>query len=146
MYRLFRSLRVTRYAALCILVLVGCRRQDATIIPDAAFTPYIPAFTAGHISARSPILIRIADDQRWRDTSAAAIQGLFELDPTVKGTVKFHDDHTLAFVPDERLKQDKTYTVEFALGKLIHVPSGLDEFKFQSTTFKQGVDVRLSEM
>ena len=146
MYRLFRSLRVTRNAALATLVLIGCRSQDATITPDAAFTPYIPAFTAGHISARSPILVRIADDQRWRDSSETALQGLFDLDPSVKGTVRWHDELTLAFVPDERLEQEKTYTVEFALGKLIEVPSGLEEFRFQVTTFKQGVDVRVSEM
>lgn len=146
MYRLFRSLRVTRYATFYALVLAGCRSQDATITPDAAFTPYIPAFTAGHISARAPILVRISDDQRWRDTSASAIQGVFALDPGVRGTVKFHDDLTLAFVPEERLEQNKTYTVEFALGKVIDVPAGLETFKFQVTTFKQSVDVRLSEM
>ncbi|MEO8590363.1 MAG: MG2 domain-containing protein [Flavobacteriales bacterium] len=145
MYRLFRSLRVTTHAVLATLVLIGCRSQDP-ITPDAAFTPYIPAFTAGHISARSPILVRIAADQRWRDSSQTAIQKLFDITPSVKGTVKWHDDLTLAFVPDERLEQEKIYTIAFALGKLIEVPSGLEEFRFQVTTFNQGVAVKVTDM
>ena len=145
MYRPFRSSRVTLHAVSATLLLIGCRSQDP-ITPDAAFTPYIPAFTSGHISALSPILVRIAADQRWRDSSEAAIQKLFDIDPSVKGTVHWHDDLTLAFVPDARLEQAKTYTVSFALGKLIEVPSGLEEFRFQVTTFDQGVDVRVSDM
>jgi len=134
------------HAVLCLLLLSACRTQDAPIKPDAAFTPYIPAFTAGHISARSPILVRVAEDQRWRDSSATAIQKLFTLEPKVKGTVRWHDDLTLAFTPAERLQQDRTYTVDFHLGKLIELPKGLETFRFQVTTFKQGIDAKVSDM
>ncbi|MEZ4739264.1 MAG: hypothetical protein R2818_07865 [Flavobacteriales bacterium] len=135
------------FVPLCIsLILIGCRTQEEPFAPDAAFTPYIPAFTAGHISARAPIMVRIAPDQRWRDTSDAVIQGLFDLDPEVKGTVKWQDERTLAFHPNERLKQEQRYTVHFDLGKLIEVPKGMEEFKFQVTTVRQGVDVRLTDM
>lgn len=126
--------------------LAGCRSGDARIVPDAAFTPYIPAFTTGHISARSPILVRIAPDQRWKDTTASAIQHVFSLDPSVEGRTYWHDESTLAFQPNDRLEQDRTYTVRFALGDLIQVSKGLGEFTFQVTTFRQGVDVRVTDM
>ena len=139
-------MRVFLRAACIALVLTSCRSQDAKLAPDAAFTPYIPAFTAGHISARVPILVRIASDQQWRDSSTAAIQDLFDLKPHVDGTVRWQDELTLAFHPNERLEQEQTYTVSFALGELIQVPKGMDVFKFQVTTVRQGLDVRVSDM
>ncbi|MDQ3099805.1 MAG: hypothetical protein M3R08_00340, partial [Bacteroidota bacterium] len=63
-------MRVITHALLIVLVFAGCRSRNERIEPDPAFTPYIPAFTSGHISARSPILVRIFDDQRWLDTSS----------------------------------------------------------------------------
>ncbi|MBL7952735.1 MAG: hypothetical protein JNM62_13570 [Flavobacteriales bacterium] len=147
MYRLPRRARVMLHAALVALILLaGCRSQDASFTPDTAFTPYIPAFTAGHISARASILVRIADGQQWKDSSNAAIQDLFDMDPDVEGTVHWHDQGTLAFQPSERLEQEKTYTVNFKLGQLISVPSGLENFKFQVTTVRQGIDARVSDM
>ncbi len=141
-----RFARVLGLAVVCAFVLHACRSRDTRLEPDAAFAPYIPAFTAGHISARSPILVHIADGQRWLDSSTTAIQDLFELDPDVTGTVRWEDDRTLAFVPAERLAQDRTYAVSFKLGKLIEVPKGLEVFNFQVTTFKQSLDVKVSDM
>ncbi len=132
---------------LLLLILIGaCRSRDERITPDAAFAPYISAFTAGHISARSPILVHIAADQRWLDSSTTAIQQLFDLDPDVEGTVVLQEDHTLAFRPTERLKQETTYTVSFKLGKLIEVPRGMDDFKFQVHTVRQSIDTRVTDM
>jgi uncharacterized protein YfaS (alpha-2-macroglobulin family) len=141
-----RPARATVFALLCILALAACHTNEKGTRPDAAFTPYIPAFTAGHISARSPIIVRIAEGQIWRDSSAAAVQSLFALSPQVKGTVQWQDELTLAFVPGERLEQDRTYQVEFALGRLIDVPKGLETFRFEVTTFRQGIDVKVNEM
>lgn len=133
--------------ALCIaLLLTACRQPDAPLVPDAAFTPYIPAFTTGHISARAPIIIRIAEGQQWRDTSHAGIQDLFDLDPAVEGTVHWQDQQTLVFQPAERLDQERTYTVTFHLGELIELPAGLKDFRFQVTTVRQSLDVRVSDL
>ncbi len=132
-------------AAFLVSLLFACR-SDKHFQPDAAFTPYITAFTAGHIPARSPIVVRIADGQRWVDTSKVDLNALFSLKPKVAGTVTWTDDRTLAFQPTERLDQDRTYDVEFHLGALINTPKGLERFRFQVTTFRQGLDVRVSDM
>lgn len=141
-----RLSRELGFVLLCSLTFAACRNHDSGKGPDAAFAPYVPAFTAGHISARSPILVRIATGQRWRDSSAAAIQGLFDLSPSVKGTVSWHDDLTIAFAPDERLEQGKTYDVAFRLGRLIEVPKGLETFRFQVTTYQQGIDAKVTDL
>ena len=141
-----RLVRVPGYTVLCAVLLFACRNNEKGTRPDAAFTPYIPAYTAGHISARSPIIVRVAPGQTWKDSSQASLQKLFDLSPSVKGTVRFTDELTLAFQPDERLQQDKTYQVRFDLGRLIEVPKGLESFRFEVTTVKQGIDARVKEM
>ena len=133
-------------ALLLTIAVSSCRTRPDRIAPDAAFTPYVPAFTAGHISARGSIFVRIAPDQRWRDSSTTALQCLFHFDPSVKGTVSLNDDRTLAFKPDERLEQETTYTVTVDLGDLIELPTGLHEFTFQVHTIRQGVDLRVTDM
>lgn len=132
--------------AATLLLSNGCDTADRGVRPDPAFTPYIRAFTAGHIPARAAIIIRIADDQTWRDSTHDALQDLFDLDPGVKGTVRFIDHLTLAFQPTERLSSNTTYTVSFHLGRLIKVPAHLNDFRFQVTTYPQGIDVRVSDL
>jgi uncharacterized protein YfaS (alpha-2-macroglobulin family) len=139
-------LRVPLVALCAIVLFSACSDRPARLSPDSAFIPYIPAFTAGHISARSPILIRIAEGQTWKDSSHAALQKLFDLEPATEGTVTWQDHLTLAFTPTQRLRQDKTYTIRFALNELIKVPKGLEEFVFQVTTYRQGIDARVSDL
>jgi uncharacterized protein YfaS (alpha-2-macroglobulin family) len=128
------------------LGLASCSDSSKPLRPDAAFTPYIPAFTSGHIPARSPILVRVADDRTWLDTSAAAIQELFTLDPAVEGAVTRIDAHTFAFQPAARLKQEQTYKVTFQLGRVIEVPPALSVFRFEVTTYRQGIDLKVSDL
>ena len=137
---------LTLSASAALLMLAACKREQAPIRPDAAFTPYIPAFTAGHIPARGPILVRIAEGHGWKDSLATAIQGLFELDPGAKGTVEWHDPTTLAFRPEGRLEQNTRYTVRFQLGDLIDVAPALGTFAFQVTTFPQSISLKVDDM
>ena len=156
MYRALRRMRVTRrilpsYTVPALLgtfalCLAACTDGDKPLRPDAAFTPYIPAFTTGHIPARSPILVRIAADQTWLDTSATAIQRLFDLDPAVEGTVTRPDAFTFAFQPTARLKQEQTYKVTFHLGQVIEVPAALSDFRFEVSTYRQGIDLKVTDL
>jgi len=146
MHSISWNLRAFSFSVILSFVFIGCRTSDTKFSPDAAFTPYIPAFTTGHISARSPILVRITQDQRWKDSSFATIQKVFDFSPSINGTAYWHDELTVGFRPAERLQQDQTYSVEFELGDLVHVPKNLSTFKFQVTTFRQGVDVRITDM
>jgi uncharacterized protein YfaS (alpha-2-macroglobulin family) len=145
MDRPFRT-RAPLHALCAALLLTACTPRTEHIRPDSAFIPYIPAFTAGHIPARTPILVRIAEGQAWRDSSQSALQELFELEPATPGTVSWRDHLTLAFTPTERLRQDATYTIRFALGKLIEVPAELHTFTFQVTTYRQGIEGTISDL
>ncbi len=141
----YRPQRVLGTALLFLFLITGCKRQSA-MLPDSAYTPYIAAFTTGHVSATSTVLVRISDEQRWRDTAATDLQQVFSLDPSVPGTVTWQDRQTLVFTPAERLRPNTLHTVRFKLGQLIEVPSGLEVFTFQFTTVAQGIDVRVSDL
>jgi uncharacterized protein YfaS (alpha-2-macroglobulin family) len=132
--------------ACLILLLAACRTDRTPQRPGAEFTAYVPAFTAGHISARGPVLVRIADGLLLKDSSEAALQGLIELEPRVPGTVHWRDAHTLAFQPSERLKQATVYNAVFHLGRLAEVPDNVQEFHFGFTTYAQHIDLRLADV
>ncbi len=146
MYRAFRRTRVIACTLSLPVLLAACHREHTPIKPDAAFTPYISAFTMGHISARSPILVRLADGLTYKDSSTTAIAKLFDLDPSVEGTVSWSDRNTLSFLPAQRLQQDQTYDVTFHLGELAVLPKGLSDFRFQVMTYHQGIDLRVDNM
>lgn len=141
--RIFRALLIP---FLALLLVTACRTDKQPIRPDATFIPYIPAFTAGHISARAPIRVRIAEGLAMKDTSEAALQELFSLRPSAEGIVTWQDAHTLAFQPRERLKQNTDYTITFDLGRLAEVPKEFQDFKFSVTTFEQGIDLRVNDL
>lgn len=131
---------------LCALTLPGCRSDKGPERPGAAFIPYISAFTSGHISARAAVRVRIAEGLALKDTSHAAIQGLFSINPSVEGTVSWQEGRILAFTPAKRLLQNSGYTVTFHLGKLAEVPDDVKEFKFSFTTFEQRIDLRVEDL
>ena len=141
-----RLLRASLRAFVICATLIACKPEHKPFEPDNAYVPYIPAFTYGHIGARSPILVRLAEDHAWKDTSEAAIQELFDLSPDVEGTVEWTDHNTLAFRPKERLKSGADYQVEFHLGKIMDVPDELEEFKFQVSIIQQELDVKVTDL
>ena len=132
--------------ALALLVLFSCNRNQAPLRPSDAFVPYVRAYTNGHISARAPIRIRLAEGLILKDTAQAALQQLIELDPSAEGTVHWEDAHTLAFQPAMRLEQGRQYTVTFHLARLVDVPEDLAEFTFAINTVEQGIAVQVSDL
>jgi uncharacterized protein YfaS (alpha-2-macroglobulin family) len=133
-------------ALAALLILPACNKEAAFQRPGSEFVPYVQAFTAGHISARAPVLVRFNEGVALKDTSDAALQQLFQLDPKTDGVVRWEDAHTLAFQPRERLKQATNYTVTFRLGKIADVPASVQDMKFGFATFEQNIDLRISDL
>lgn len=132
--------------ATTLLVVPACRTGTGRQKPDAAFIPYIPAFSTGHLSARSAIRVQLADGLALKDTSMATLQGLFTLEPKAEGLVSWTDARTLAFTPSSRLEQEQDYQVTFHLGRIAAVPAALQDFRFTVTTYPQHIDLRVSDI
>lgn len=147
MHLLFRASRSLLLPSILLLSLAtGCRKDQPPARPDDAFTPYIQAFTGGHVPALSPVRVRLADGLALKDTSAEALQSLFSLTPSVDGSVYWQDGRTLVFRPAARLRQESTYNVTFHLGQITDVPKELGEFKFGFTTYPQHIEVKVRDM
>jgi uncharacterized protein YfaS (alpha-2-macroglobulin family) len=114
------------------------------IKPNPAFKDYISAYTSGVISTHSAIKIRMAEPYADSSIIGKKLDGdLFKLSPDVKGTVKWIDPRTIQFQPSEQLDEDKTYTVDFSLDKLIDVADSLKVFQFQFHTIKQNFETKV---
>jgi uncharacterized protein YfaS (alpha-2-macroglobulin family) len=134
--------------ALLVLALhvVACISPPAPNLPPPSFSTYVEAFTAGNISARAPILIRLAEGVRWNDTSALELQRILTLEPAVPGTVRWRDRRTLAFEPTDRLAPDKDHTVRLDLDALVDVPADHRELRYTVHTIRQGVRYAASDL
>ncbi len=146
-WAMFRSTHpLVRALLLLTLLPLGCSKDTGPIVPDAAFTAYVEAFTTGHVPARTSVLVRLAADQVLRDSAGMDLSGIFRLDPSVEGTVDRVDARTLRFTPHERLEQERTYSVTLDLQRVIDVPQDLRYFRFGFTTIRQGIKATIADL
>lgn len=129
-----------------VIHLAACSEHTAPSLPPASFGRYVEAFTAGNISARAPILVRIAEGAPWRDTSTVELDRILRLDPAVPGTVRWRDRRTLAFEPAQRLAANKDHQVQVDLGALLNVPADHREMRYTVHTIAQGVRTMVSDL
>jgi len=134
--------------ALCIalLISVSCKRQEKgpLIQANPAFREYVEAFTSGLVSTRSTVRIRMNED--FVDSSSVGLPlaiELISLKPSVNGVLIWTDSRTLEFRPETPFDQDKLFTVQFYLSKLVTVPDSLSTMTFQFRTMKQDFDVTI---
>lgn len=130
--------------ALVLIQTLGRSQKGPLMRVNPAFRQYVQAFTSGLVSTHSTIRIRMADD--YVDSSSVKIpiqEDLININPSVKGTLFWTDSRTIEFSPDEPLPQDKVFTVEFKLSKLVTVPDSLKKLRFQFQTMKQDFDVSI---
>ena len=134
----------TVLVALLFLV-YSCQRptpQPPTI--DPGFTGYIEAFTSGHLSRQDRVRIRFM--QAFPDpvdVSEPVEEKLFKLRPSVKGSAYWIDQQTIEFRPAEDMKSGTTYKVDFALDRVMDVPSNLATFSFEFQTIAQNFDISI---
>lgn len=136
-----------RAGLLClVLFFAACSKTTAPELPPPSFGRFVEAFTAGNISARSPILIRLAEGLQWNDTTSLDLNAVLRLDPSVPGTVRWRDRRTLAFEPSERMAADKDHTVQVDLGALISVPQDHRSLQYTVHTVAQGARISVTDL
>ncbi len=130
--------------SLILFQTLGRSSKGPLIHVNSAFKQYVQAFTSGLVSSHSTIKIRLNDD--YVDSSSMNIplkEDLLKIKPSVKGTACWTDSRTIEFRPDEPLPQDKVFTVEFLLSKLITVADSMKTMTFQFQTIRQDFDVNI---
>ena len=117
---------VMMLAAVALLT-TGCDQQSQTATPSAEdFAPYIKAYTGGIVTEDASIRIDLAEDAAQMPT-----EGLFTTSPRTDGGVVWTSSSTVVYTP-HKLEVGKSYTVRFALGKVI---GSRDEYVPESFEF-----------
>ena len=106
------------------LLAVACGpRKTAVQTPSAQeFAEYVKAYTGGIVADDAVIRIDLAQEAVQQPA-----EGLFSIQPPVKGTTQWATPTTVTFTP-ESLKAGETYTVSFALDKVL--PEAPSPFTF----------------
>lgn len=108
----------------------GNRGKKAQSPSAADFAPYIEAYTGGIVTEDSALRIDLAESAVSMPT-----EGLFTTSPKTEGTVLWNSPTSVTYTP-ESLEAGKTYTVSFALGKVLPESSGSPENFTYSLTVK----------
>ena len=109
------------------------------------FAKYITAYTSGIISKNDPVQIKLTSTvtENIKDKEHLP-DNLIDIKPSVDGKLSLINN-TLEFTPENSLKSDKEYYVEFNLGKLTKVENDLQSFNFNFKTIKQAFDYQIEE-
>ncbi|PWT97745.1 MAG: hypothetical protein C5B52_13345 [Bacteroidetes bacterium] len=119
----------------------GCGKKKIASI-DPAFGKYIEAYTSGVISKTASVRIRLTVESPTTHTINEELkEELFNFSPSVKGKAYWVDSRTVEFKPDENLKPDQLYDIEFYLGKVMQVPAEFKDFHFNFKTLKPSFQV-----
>ena len=95
----------------------GCKNKTTEI--DQSFSKYIAGYTSGQLSTKGVIQIELAQDQPQVALQAEVDEKLFTLSPSAKGKTYWKSSRMIEFCPNEPLKENTHYTVNFNLGKLL---------------------------
>lgn len=140
----------TKVILLALLVFEFSCKGKKMELPPSSYSRYISGFTYGVISVRSPFEIELQDDYIGGEKIGDEIKTeLFDISPSVEGRTILKAPNKVVFIPNKPLKEDESYTIEFALDKAIReVDDEHETFKYtlktiaQATSFyDQGIEI-----
>lgn len=127
--------------AICSLLLC-CNKREKAVPVDPAFGKYIDGYTSGVISKTAAIRVRLTEETpATHSINEPLKESLFSFSPQVKGKAYWIDARTIEFKPDENLRPDQLYNVDFDLGKATSVPDQYKVFRFTVQAVKPGFQV-----
>ncbi len=131
-----------------LLILVACneKKPQSPAEIDTAFTSYVSGFTSGVVSTTADISIRLVSELPESQRDELLEKALFQIRPTLKGTLVWLDNRTLAFRPEHKMEPGTNYSCRFRLDKLLDVPARLGTLEFEFRTMAQAMAVEIGGM
>ncbi len=130
-----------------LIVAFSCSKSAKDFNSDfSLFKTYILNFSSGLVSANSDIRVVLAFDKKEWTANEVLDEDLFTINPSVDGKVVALSNNTIAFVPDEKLEQNKEYQITLHLSELTKVPDKLEDFNFTIKTIKQDFSVTTNDL
>jgi hypothetical protein len=122
-----------------LFVFQGCSKKSPSDFNSdfALFKGFISNFSGGIVSAKSDIRVVLDFNKKEWKANQVLDNDLFTISPSVDGKVVALSANTIAFIPNEKLKQNTDYQITLHLSKLIKTPKELEDFNFTLKTIKQ---------
>ena len=111
--------------------------------------PYIEAFTSGEISSRAPIMIKFADEVRFKNTyevGQVLDKKLLKTKPAIKGKTVWKGENIIEFQPEQPLKNNKSFTATLNIAQIAVVDDVPKTFTFGFQTIKLGFSYTLGNL
>lgn len=126
-----------------VAILSSCTQQETSDKPkeQIKFGKYISSHTMGHISSGAPVRVFLNTEIENRQLGTELGEGIFMLEPDVKGKLFLVNPHTIEFRPDRPLSSGKAYFGILKLDKLLETETGLGDFIFKFEVMKQDFTV-----
>lgn len=138
---------IKRIACLATLFLIFSCKKSSDFNSDVnLFKDHIINFTSGINSVKTDFRVVLAKNLNDWQANQTLDNDLFTISPSVKGKVVALSGNTVAFVPNEKLKQDTDYQVTFHLSKVRDVKSELKNFNFTVKTIKQNFSIETLDL
>ncbi len=131
MYRIF-------FLSLVATLIHSCSNEDKLPSPDSAYSNYIKAYSAGHLSRGEAIKIVFNDDQLKPGIHEKVSADWFSVQPAVDGELRWSSNNVLEFIPNEYLPSSSEYKATLRLSEMTLATGELSEFRFGWRTYDQG--------
>ncbi len=134
------------FGLILLVVLNACNQNKPSVSDPSLYLNYITDYSSGLLSSESDIrIVMPAEKVNWSAQEVLSNK-LFSIEPKVKGKVVALSNNTLAFVPEEGLKNGTDYLVTFHLSKVTEVPEDLRNFTFLVKTIEQNFMVQINDL
>lgn len=128
-----------------LALLVSCGESvNETLSSNPGFAEYISAHTSGVISIKSTVRVQLTESVDGVDVTKPVEEDLFAFQPSISGKTVWVDNRTLEFIPNEHLKSNTKYIVNFNLGELKKTAKELKKFVFDFSTIKQNYAINVA--
>lgn len=125
-----------------IIWIVKAKPESKRKNTNPAFGAYISAFSPSVIMRNDAFIVKLNKPI----TDSSIIQNasdLFDISPSVKGTVVLTDAYTVAFKPDKILPRNTEFIIKFELSTIIKdITADLAVFEFYTQTIKQAFEIK----
>lgn len=131
-----------------VVLFWACKTQtDENFDSDPTqFESFIESYSSGYISNSGDIRIALRFEPVGWKNGQELESSLIQMEPRVKGKIQVLNNHTVAFIPSEKLPQDTEFKITFQLGALTQTEKEQREFRFRVRTIKQDFSVHTQEL
>lgn len=145
MYSKFILLWFSLFITLVTSFLLACTAQkDDNITTAEELQGVISSYTSSVIPSDGELMVRFTDqvDEEIRTHNKT----IFGISPSVRGTQRWTDSHTVIFTPQEPLSNGKQYRVSFDIASVHPAFSGKAPFTFDVEVMPQDLEARLDPL